>query len=177
MNWAERSKVIIDRAWEGDTGLSDDDHAEYLTLVNERLDAEGLRNKVWMVMPYRCDNCGLIAYYECEVGVEGPPSWKSDGTFLASPFGGERCASCGKDTTHLMGRDVIFDEPVEPGTPFVGLGGLPTHASRYFRVVRKAVTHPTQGCDDDGNVIYGQPSTQAFLSWPMHAITRVRSGR
>lgn len=191
MNWKERAEALIV------TDMDDADYfkgregreAQHLALVNERLDAEGLRGKVWMVMPYQCTGldsqrgvvrtgCGRIAYYECEVGVEGPPAWREDMTYVPTAFVAGLCPHCGGKMQHVMHADIEFDEPVEPGTTFSVPGGgvIEQVAEKFFRVPREPVSYATDGCDEDGNVIYST-ATHAFLSTPMHAIRRATRTR
>ncbi len=176
MTWKERADALLAEVQAAAYPDPDVFGPKSLALVNERLDAEGVRNKVWMVMPYRCGDCGSLTYIEAEYGVEGPPSWREDGTYIASPFGIGRCERCGGDVTHVF-RDVEFDEPREPGgETFTGLSGLPTYATKAFRVTREPWAYTTEGVDDDGNVIQGL-SSQPFLSTPMRAISRAMAER
>jgi hypothetical protein len=172
MDWKARAEAILGD--EDDYTNLTAKNAAVLALVNERLDAEGLRNKVWMVMPYSCDKCRSQVWYEAEYGVEGPRAWRDDVTYIASSFTAGLCTRCGGTLTHVMGRDVKFEHPVEPGERFFppGSGVIWSVADKFFRVPREPVVYATEGCDDDGNVIYGDPSAHAFLSTPMHAITR-----
>lgn len=172
--WRERSDAFFQEA-DAEHMWGDELGAKALALVNERLDDEGLRGKVWMAMPYACDSCRAVAWYECEVGVEGPPEWRDDQTFVASPFTAGRCGRCRGSMTHVMHCDAVFDGPRDPGEPFGATGHVEVVSDRVFRVPREPVRWPTEGCDEDGNVIYAE-AAQAFLSLPRHAIGLAAGG-
>lgn len=144
--WADRVKALGDPR-EGDF---EEFAARALDLLNERLDESGLRTKVWGAMRYACAN-GHSIWVELEVGVEGPPDWRADGTYLACAFGGRRCETCGAETTHVdFAGDRHYDEPRAATEPWI------------FRVPREPVRYPTLGIYDDGRVIY-DVSRAAFL--------------
>jgi hypothetical protein len=149
VNWAERSAPIIEHS----RGNLFDEAAKqaYLDLVNERLDAEGLRGKVWGAMHYVCVRCGSTEYRELEVGVEGPDHWRVDITYIACAFSAGRC-HCGGLMTHArFSDDVDYEEPRDPV------------AKAVFRVPRQWPSYPTRGIRDDGTVIVGLADS-AFLS-------------
>ena len=151
--WAQRAAAIPDAS-----ASTDDLERAGLALVNERLDAEGLRGLAWGEMRYGCDRCGYSEWRELEVGVEGPPSWRKDGTYIACAFGSGKC-ECGGDLTHVTwADDRTYPEPRKPTE------------LRWFRVPSKPVTYVTQGMYDNGDVIYGE-GRHAFLALRAEALT------
>lgn len=172
-DWRERAEELVARV-AADPSSYEEMSALGLALVNERLDAEELRGKVWAAMPYRCGGCGSVRWYECEVGVEGPQAWREDNTYIASPYTAGRCERCGKPMTHVLHNDHEF-EPREPGEKIDGMSRMKVYPDKMFRVPREPVQYTTHGVRDDGSVIY-QTSTHAFLSIPMHAIQRATTG-
>jgi hypothetical protein len=173
--WKVKVDHLADRLVAGEL-TNEQAQEQQLAWVNQRLDQEGLRGKVWMVMPYVCV-CGARQWYEAEVGVEGPSWWKDDQVFIPSPYSAGRCQRCAGVMAHVIGSDVVFAEPRDQGLAFAQDPALAptTYAARIFRVPRAPVTYVTEGCDDDGNVIYGS-SCHAFLATPLHAIRRATSG-
>lgn len=173
--WRERAEALI-LSSQQDASRIEEVGALGLELVNERLDAEGLRGKIWAVFPYQCDSCAHEEWYEVEVGVEGPQEWRDDYTFIACAYVAGRCPSCNGTMTHVLHHDVILAGHGDPGEPFVATGiTRMTFASKMFRVPREPVRYATEGCTDDGNVIYST-ATHAFLSTPIHAIRRGPAG-
>lgn len=155
MNWAERGAALMEQ-------LQGDDYdalgAAGLALVNERLEAEGLRGLAWGAMHYRCEGCGREELREMEVGVEGPPGWRSDGTYIASPFISGKCDRCRGAMSHYdWNRDIAYPEP------------LPPSALRWFRVPSQPVQYVTQGMYDNGDVIYAT-GVHAFLALRAEAL-------
>lgn len=149
-SWYDRAKEILKLASGGPFDQPTKD--AWLALLNERLDVEGLRGKVWGAMHYVCERCGYIEYRELEVGVEGPPHWKDDLIFIACAFSAGRHDDCGGLMTYKhFASDVEYDEPRE------------ATARAVFRVPREWPSYPTQGIYDDGTVIVGV-SDSAFLS-------------
>ena len=148
--WHSRAQAILDL--QSDNPLDQGQKDAWLALVNERLDAEGLRGKVWGAMHYVCERCCYVEYREMEVGVEGPPHWKDDLTYIASAFSAGRHDDCGGVMSHKhFGSDVEYDEPRE------------ATARAVFRVPREWPTYPTRGIYEDGTVIVGVADS-AFLS-------------
>ena len=149
-DWHDRAQAIL--------RLSSDDPFDqkqkdaWLALVNERLDAEGLRGQVWGAMHYVCERCGYTEYREMEVGVEGPPHWREDLIYIASAFSAGRHDDCGGLMTHKhFASDVEYDAPREPT------------ARAVFRVPREWPTYPSRGMREDGTVIVNVGDS-AFLS-------------
>lgn len=154
--WHERAKALIVSGDPFDDTAKD----EFLALINERLDAEGLRGKVWGNMTYACESCGRAEVREMEVGVEGPPHWRDDLVYIASAFTTGRCDDCGGRMTHTNWKgDVEYDTPREPT------------ALAVFRVPRVWPHYPTRGIRDDGTVIIAKADS-AFLSLNLGALTR-----
>ncbi len=129
-----------------------------LAIINDRLDADDARTKVWGSMLYRCDDCHHFETYELEVGVEGPPAWRQDGTYIACAFTAGRCDHCVGAMTHWSFRDdVTYDEPREPSVLNV------------WRVPREWPVYATRGMYDDGTVITSRGDS-AFLSMNAKAL-------
>lgn len=157
LSWRERASALRS---EFDTVRFDELNDVQLALVNERLDATGRRGLVWGRMTYACDRCHAEEPYEMEVGVEGPPDWRADGTYIATAFSAGRCPLCGGTMTHVRFRDDVEYEveraPVE---------------RRVFRVPRTWPSYPTEGIADNGNVVVAR-SSSAFLSLNLAAALR-----
>lgn len=133
-----------------------------LALVNERLDAEEGRLLAWASWSYRCNRCKAVAWYDLEVGVEGPDDWRADGTYIACAFGAGKCQSCGGAMTHSSHADVTFGSLQPLGTSFLPERGVVSmKSSSAFRVAREIVRVP-MFVAQDGTVGYEQ-SHQAFL--------------
>ena len=131
-----------------------------LTIINDRLDAEGLRTKMWGSMLYRCDNdvCQHIETYELEFGVEGPPAWRQDMTYIACAFTAGHCTDCGGLMTHWSFKDdETYDQPRDPSVVHV------------FRVPREWPVYLTKGMYSDGTVISSRGDS-AFLSTNVKAL-------
>lgn len=129
-----------------------------LAVVNERLDLEGGRLRVWGAMRYACDrSCGYDAWYELEVGVEGPPQWREDGTTIACPMLAGRCLRCPGVMQHVdWPNDITFSKLMPLHSPFVvGRGIVQTTATKVFRVPREPVRNATH-LRDDGTVAYSE---------------------
>lgn len=136
-----------------------------LTIINDRLDAFGLRTKVWGSMIYRCerDGCHHIELYELEVGVEGPPAWRQDLTYIACAFTAGRCEHCGGPMSHWSFKDDdTYDQPRDPS------------ALNVWRVPREWPVYPTKGMYDDGTVITSRGDS-AFLSMNAKALSGMAS--
>ena len=148
--WQARADAIIERVT-----LNPLEHEEAskegLALVNERLDEVGLRGKVWGAMRYACERCRRDEWREMEVGVEGPPGWRTDNTFIPTAFTSGRCSQCSGTMSHIdFAGDWDYGEAREPTTEWV------------YRVPREPIQSPTFGMDEDGSVMYST-STAAML--------------
>lgn len=158
-DWKERAEALVMRAaaagYHGEEYDKVQDDA--LELVNMRLDSEFLRGKVWSTMTYACDACEHKETYELECGVEGPPLWRKDSTYIACAFSAGSCEKCGGVMSHTNFKD---DANFEPRSP---------HARHVFRVPRSWPIYPTQGITDDGVIITARGES-AFLSINLDAL-------
>lgn len=158
--WKQRADALVEQARTA-VPFSDEYERigdEALELINERLEAEQLRAKVWGTMTYACEECGHREVYELEVGVEGPPAWRRDTCYIACAFSAGQCERCRGLMTHTnFAGDVAYDEPRDPSV------------ANVFRVPRTWPTYPTRGIADDGTVIV-ERSRSAFLSLDRAAV-------
>lgn len=168
MNWKQRGEAAV-----ASPSMSDGEKGrQLLALVNERLDLEGVRLQAWGAMRYACDRgCGFEAWYELEMGVEGPPIWKEDGTTIACPLLADRCLRCAGTMKHVdFPGDVTFKRPMPLHSPFLTDRGIvQVKASQVFRVPREPVRSPTHLLTN-GKVSYSE-ATHAFL------MANVKGGR
>lgn len=152
--WARRAGALLAQA--GNNPISQHLSNAWLALVNERLDAEGLRGQVWGNMTYACESCGHRELRELEVGVEGPPHWRDDVVYIACAFSAGQCV-CGGLMTHVnFSVDVEYETPQAPS------------ASAVFRVPREWPRYPTRGMHEDGTVILATADS-AFLELNLRA--------
>lgn len=118
-DWAARVAPLIERARE--SPWDDSWKREADAIIRERLDAlwpDGWEDRVWGSMTYACaddDGCQTFSHrVELGVGVEGPPEFREDSTYVACAFVAGRCPACGKPLTHVNWKaDETYPEPRE----------------------------------------------------------------